>query len=353
MRKDTQTGEYNSQGAWRAKAELARQGKGWPIRRLSNRMKPMGSPAPSRVFQGLGVSAGIGTGVILLLHEAGALIDRRRSAADAKAEILRYRAARENVRERFRQAASHLLRDFKDTRANILDAHALILQDLVINQETELLIESGKTAEVAVEAVFQGISNRGKSIKSGYLRDSFAVSLEVGEQLVMELLGSHRLDAARGKGDVIIAARELSAFSLVNHPENIKGFALESGGATGHAAILARAYKVPMVVGIRDIHKTAEDGAAALIDGGTGELFLRPPADILEKRRGPAVAPAPSTAPKTQSDLAPARTKDGRRILLLANIESVQGISACKRYGADGVGLLRSEFLFLHRQRYL
>ena len=306
------------------------------------------NPPKTKVFKGVGVSPGFGLGRLFLLPDTSALAGRAPRTSDAAGEILRYRTAREEVWERFRQAAEHLVRELGGKEGGSLDVYALILKDQGINQEIELLIESGLTAAVAVETVFQKLAARQKSVKNDYLRERATVWRDVSKQLVTELLGLHSLDAARGKDPVIVAARELTPFALVNPPENIKGFARELGGPTDHASILARAYKIPMVLGLSGLTRAAKAGDPAMIDGSSGELTLHPDAGLVEARRpkGPAVG---LVIPGGGPDARPAETQDGRRIALLANLETSHGLAALSRYGPEGVGLFRSEFLFLRR----
>jgi len=298
-----------------------------------------------KFIKGIGVSEGIGIGKILILPDASALAGRQPRAADAQTEILRYRTARENVGERFRQAASRLVQELGSKDGGTLDVYGLILKDPGINQEIELLIGSGESAPLAVELVFQRLADSQKNVKNEYLRERFTVWRDVGKQLAMELLGFHSLDVARGGGPVIVAAREITAFALVNPPEQIKGFVREVGGSTDHASILARAYKIPMIIGKAGLLAGLEAGAPAIVDGGSGELFLHPAPGLLAKY---GKTPSPGKAVSgDEPDAVPARTKDGRRVALLANLETSHGLAALSRCGAEGVGLLRSEFLFM------
>jgi len=307
----------------------------------------MAGAVSSSILKGIGVSEGIGMGSILLLPNTAELTRRHPPAADARAETLRYRTARESVWARFQKAAAHLVRELGRKEGGTLDIFGLILKDHGVNQEIELLIGSGKSAPVAVEQVFQRLANSQKNVKNDYLRERFTVWSDACKQLVMELLGYHSLDAAQGRGPVIVAAREITAFALVNPPKEIKGFVREVGGSTDHASILARAFNIPMIIGKAGFLVELEAGAPAIVDGGTGELFLHPTPQLLEKYG--KLSRAAGARLGGEPDALPARTKDGRRIALLANLETSHGLEALRRHGAEGVGLLRSEFLFMRR----
>jgi len=309
----------------------------------------MDDNAGCKVLKGVGVSKGIGIGRIFILQDSGSLAGRKAAPDKPEAELLRYRAARDRVWLRFRQDAAHIFKELGPGNGNILDVHALILKDQVLNQEIELLIQDGKKAEVAVETVFHEISDRQKLVKNEYLKERFTVARDIGRQLVIELLGAHRLEAVKDKGDVIVVARELTPFALAEHPANIKGFAVQTGGPTGHAAILARAYNIPMVLGIQDVEKAVIDGAPAVLNGATGELVLYPSPEVLEDSLRLRAAEL-AAADKARTENASPETKDGRRVNLLMNIETTYNLNISNPHGADGVGLFRSEFLFMHRE---
>ncbi|HNW44434.1 MAG TPA: phosphoenolpyruvate--protein phosphotransferase [Elusimicrobiales bacterium] len=302
--------------------------------------------AAGKVLKGAPASKGIGIGRLFLLNDYAAQPGVKGAPGKPEEELRRYRAAREQVRVRFTLAATHILKELGPGNGNILDVHPLILKDPVLNQEIELRIQAGEKAEVAVETVFKAISDRQKQAKNEYLRERFTVSRDIGRQLVIELLGAHRLEAVRGKGDVIVAAKELTPFALAEHPENIKGFAVETGGLTGHAAILARAYNIPMVLGIPVAGFAAQENVPAIINGGTGELILNPSPAVLENNLRCRDREAAAAA-KASAETAAAQTTDGRRVNLLMNLETTQSLA--NTYGADGVGLFRSEFLFMHK----
>jgi len=309
----------------------------------------MENPAGFKILKGVGASKGIGVGRIFILQDFGSLAGRASAPCKPEAEILRYRSAKEKAWLRFSRAAAHIFKKLGPGKGNILDIHALILKDPVLNQEIELLINYGKKAEVAVETVFHKISERQKRAESEYLKERFTVARDIGRQLVMELSGAYRLESVKDKGNVIVVARELTPFELAEHSANIKGFVVETGGPTGHAAILARAYNIPMVLGIPGIDKAVKNGAPAVINGDIGELVVNPPPEVLTaslKRRDPE----PVAAAKAGTRNASPETKDARRINLLMNIETAQNLNIPNALGADGVGLFRSEFLFMNRE---
>ena len=302
-----------------------------------------------KVFRGIGASKGIASGRIFVLQDTASLINAKGTQNKPETEILRYRSAKERVWVRFRRDAAHILKELGPGKGNILDVHALILRDEVLNQEIELLIHNGKMAEAAVETVFHKISERQKQAKNEYLKERFTVSRDIGRQLVMELLGANRLEAAKDKGDVIVVARELTPFALAESPANIKGFVVETGGPTGHAAILARAYNIPMVLAIPGISKEVQNGAPAVLNGATGEFSVNPPPEVLAGSLRLRDLESAAAAEAGASVAVP-ETKDGHRVGLLLNIETTHNLNISDTRDADGVGLFRSEFLFIHKE---
>lgn len=303
----------------------------------------------STVLKGLGASDGVGIGKILILSEPRLVAASHAPVSDPQGELLRYRAARDSVRDRIRQAASHIAKELGSGGANILEVHVMLLDDPTLSQEVEERIQTGKRAELAVESVFQSVVDRLKGADNEYLRDRHSDFGHIKLQLILELSGANRLEKLNGNADVIIAARELTPFALVNLPENIKGVALEIGGATSHAAILARALRLPMVLAIADIVSKVEEGAPAMINGGTGQLILHPTPDHLEEQNALLIRALAAKASDLEAASLSAQTRDGRRVHVLANIATLQDLHTFGGCGADGVGLFRTEFLFLHR----
>ena len=309
----------------------------------------MENPAVFKILKGVGASKGVGVGRIFILQDFGFLAGRASAPCKPATEILRYRTAKDKVWTRFSRVAANILEKLGPGKGNILDVHALILKDPVLNQEIELLLQAGKKAEAAVETVFSKISERQKRAESEYLKERFTVARDIGRQLVMELLGAHRLESVKDKGNVIVVARELTPFELAERPANIKGFAVETGGQTGHAAILARAYRIPLVLGISCTDKAVRNGTPAVINGATGELMLNPSPEVLTASLRYR-APGSVAAPKAGTRSASPETMDARRINLLMNIETAHNLTIPDTSGADGVGLFRSEFLFMNRE---
>lgn len=305
---------------------------------------------PSKVLKGLGVSEGIGIGLILQLAEPQMRTAGPEQASDVQGELLRYRVARDSVRDRIRQAAVQVSKEPGAGDINILDVHVMLLDDPALCQEVESQIQAGRSAERAVESVFQTMAARLKAAKNEYLRDRHLEFGHIRLELVLELSGARRLDTVASRGDVILVARELTPCALVNLPENVKGVALEMGGASSHVAILARAYKLPLVLGVKDILKKTEEGAPSMINGGTGQLVLHPSVGRLEDERTLLRGVMAVQAKDMESAGLPAETRDGRRIPVFANVGGLPELHAFGGSGADGIGLLRTEFLFLHRQ---
>ncbi len=309
----------------------------------------MSNTSVGKVLKGIGASKGIGIGRIFILQDFDSLINRKAVPDKPESELLRYRAAKDRVLFHFGLVAALIFKELGPGKGNILDVHALILQDRGLNQEIELLIHNGKKAEVAVETIFNEISERQKLAKNEYLKERFTVARDIGRQLVIELLGAHRLEVVKGKGDVIVVARALTPFALAEYPVNIKGFAVETGGLTGHAAILARAYNIPMVLGIPNIETAMENGNQAVLNGATGELIVNPPSELLTYSIGLRDMELAVKAKVRPENTSP-ETKDGHRVALLMNIETTRSLNTADTYGADGVGLFRSEFLFMHKE---
>lgn len=229
------------------------------------------------------------------------------------------------------------------SEAGILDAQALMLDDPALLDGALALIARGVAADVAVEQALE----------------PFAVMLQASPDPVFQARAADVHDvvaqvrrALRGVTDAppppprpsILVARDLAPSQTAGLDRDlVVGFATEQGSATAHTAILARALGLPAVVGIAGVVDAVEEGQPALLDGDQGTLLLDPPAKLRAQVTAAHTGPA--------FDPAPAVTRDGRRIEVGCNAASLDDAERAAAAGADGIGLLRSEFLFVRRDR--
>jgi phosphotransferase system enzyme I (PtsI) len=308
-----------------------------------------------RRWQGVAVSDGAVTGRVLRVHSGGRHSIYRVSieATEVEREVRRYRAAVRLARRQLLALKKRAARTLGDEHAYIFDAHLLMLEDRKLNEDVEAVIRSeGVNSEWAVKVVTDRLLAVYEEIKDDYLRERSSDIEDVTRRLLVALTG----ESMRGRRlteDAVIVAEELMPSTLAELDfTHIKAVATDVGGWTSHTAIIARGLGIPAVVGLRDIYRTARTGDTVVIDAGPGEVVLHPTPATLERfgvQRRAAKESATRSASSIEDLRSPLRTRDGVGVTLRANVELPVEYEWVNRYGAQGIGLFRSEFLLSHR----
>jgi len=308
--------------------------------------------SPPQVFRGVGVSPGIAIGKVLVLEvRRPRAVKESLEPAAVPEEAARLRRALESSRAQILEIQQRIASELGEQYGRIFDAHLLILEDRRLLEETVRMVERERVnAEYAVQQVLEPVRQAFSRIEDGYLRERRSDVDDVGDRLLRNLLG-HRpalqLDQAR---DVILFAHDLSPSETAQlHPGSILGVATETGGRTSHSAIMARSLEIPAVVGIEQICGQVANQETVILDGGEGLVIVAPDREILGhyQARKQHFEYVGRTLHKLGA--LPAETQDGYRIRVSANIEFPGEMAQAKAHGAEGVGLYRSEFLYVNR----
>lgn len=235
----------------------------------------------------------------------------------------------------------------------IIDSHLLILKDSMIYQATLDLIRSDKiNAEWALKRVTEKAREKFNLIQDEYIRNRISDVEDVTERILRRLTGSESEDIAQLNERVIIVARDLSPTDTTRMPlERVMGFITDMGGKTSHTTIIAQAYTIPAVVGLEDCTKKIHTGDLLIVDGGSGHVIINPDEKTLEFYYGRQKSYEDFQAEVVRHAHKEARTKDGHRIKVKSNIEMFEEVAGVIDYGGDGIGLYRTEFLYLARKR--
>lgn len=295
---------------------------------------------------GLAASPGFGHGVAHLVGTFLNTIDVNQRTTNPVAEIRRLEDGLSHARAELDALRARMATLMAESELKIFDAHRLILEDEEFIARIRLAIESGYTAESALFRVIDELGASMLAMADGYLRERAADFRDVGHRLLRHLRREDsRAPFAR---PTILVAEELtlSHLTLLSH-QNLIGIALQSGGATSHAAILARSFEIPTVVGIEHLMEAVSEGDDLVLDGNTGALYIKPAGDIQREydrlaRQYADFRQALNTKPNE-----PTVTPDGHQVHLQANIALQNDVQMALRYGAEGIGLFRSEFSFL------
>lgn len=304
-------------------------------------------------LRGVPASPGIAVGRVLRLDERG----RHQfyyigvSAAQARMEVRRLREALQEARAQLQEIKVRLAEELGYEHSFILDAHLLMLEDSRLIEELEHDIRTRRVnAEWAVRAVADRAINAYKQVNDLYLRERTSDLEDVATRLLTILSGHDKFDLSKLDQDVIIVAKNIWPSTVAELDfKHVLGFATNTGGLTSHSAIIARSLGIPAVVGLHDVTSLARTGNSIVIDGSAGCIILRPTKPVLAvyraKRKREASHAARPSLDRTQL----AETTDGVRMTLRANVERATEIESLALFGAEGVGLYRSEFLFLNR----
>jgi phosphoenolpyruvate-protein phosphotransferase (PTS system enzyme I) len=303
-------------------------------------------------FSGIGIADGIARGPVVVHWEDDEEVPVREvSDDDLPGEIARFESALIATRAELLEIQKKIGESLGSKDASLFDAHLLVVEDRTLIDE--VLRELGKR-HLNVEFLFHEVAGRYvetlENIDDPYLRERVVDIQDVSRRVLRNLLGKGPRELATSERPHILAARNLApSDTAVLDRSKVLGFITEAGSKTSHAAIMARSFGIPAVAGLHDAFATLETGDDVLIDGSAGLLVLRPSPETLaefgriEERRG-----------KVEEQLVQIRdtvsdTSDGCHITLSANIEFPDEMDEVNQVGAEGVGLFRTEFLYLNR----
>ena len=304
------------------------------------------------IIKGIGVSAGIAIGKIFVLKEDEfKLIERNIAEKDIENEFARIREAVKKTKLELQDNQEDLNKMLGENYAKIANAHMLILEDPIINKEIKNIIASGKNAEYAVYMTVQKISKTFDAIQDEYFRERKNDLIDVAKKIMRHLLEKEKVTLENLDSSSIVVAKNLSPSDTVSMKESmIKGFATDIGGRTSHTALVAQSLEIPAVVGLKNVTEQAKTGMTIIIDGNNGIVVLNPTEETLENyKREYEIQVAYQKDLEKFKDLA-ATTLDGEEIVLEANIENPDEVKSVLKHGANGIGLYRSEYMFMTRK---
>ena len=309
-----------------------------------------------RVFQGIGVSPGVARGKILVYMLAEeAIPEYDISAEQVPQEVARFEQALFKTREQLHELQQRIATGIgSGAPSSILDVHMSITEDpALIDPVTSGLYEKKKNVEHIFHNVAQKYVKTLADLPDEFLRERAIDVQDVTRRIMRNLLGREH----RGLGNVppgtIVVAHDLSPSDTSSlDRRNVVGFATDVGSHTSHTAIVARSMNLPAVVGLHDVSQHVRNGQSSILDGYSGTLVVEPSEQTLYvygqievKRR------TLEDRLKELKDL-PAQTLDGHHVTLSGNIELPEDVPALLAVGAEGVGLFRTEFLYLNRRDF-
>jgi len=306
-----------------------------------------------QALSGTGVSDGIAIGRAIVRARRDVEVFRIPIPAEAtEAELDRLREAREATLKDIEKNRAGAGRLFGEELSTIFEAHALLLKDSTFLGSIEKKIASDHVnAEWAVHEVSLDLAKRFAAISDDYLGERGQDLEDVSRELLRKLQGISYHEVAEVEGDVILVADDIVPSEAIRLGRgNVVGFVIEAGSRTSHTSIIARSLGVPAVVGVAGATALVDDEDPIVVDGKNGDVVLHPTDEALERFR--AVRDGlrkvrEQSAARELPQLEPARTLDGELVELTANIDLAEELDVYARCGARGIGLYRSEFLYM------
>jgi len=301
-------------------------------------------------LQGIPVSPGVAIGEALVMDSEGFRIPRRfvdRDAVDAEIDRLdeAIAASSEEISRNRDQVLDKLGKEY----SAIFDAHLQMLLDRKLHSELiEMIRDRHYSPEYAVSRVLRRYAKVFESLENSHLAERASDVIDIQRRLLRHLLGRRREEIAHLTSPVLVLAYNLTPSETANlDPHFVRGFVTEIGGAGSHTAIVAGALEIPAVVGTGPFLRDVSGGDLVILDGDRGEVILHPDEATINRYRHAAEANRTLARQLTHLRDLPAETADGVRIELHGNIEFPQEAQHCLDRGADGIGLYRTEFLYL------
>ncbi|MBI4563376.1 MAG: phosphoenolpyruvate--protein phosphotransferase [Planctomycetes bacterium] len=301
------------------------------------------------IRKGIGVSPGFAIGEVHVLTDEEFVISRK-SVTDAEvaAEIARLERASRNAVAELSSQLQKMSRRVGQSVVRILQAHIELLSD-IRGKIAEEIRRNRYSAEYATSRTLKGEMKKLDSAPREWVQPILQDLAQIGKALLRALLGNRHEDAGRLSRKVVIVAHDLSpAQTLALDRDKVLGIVTEVGGATSHTAIVAASLGIPATVGIEGITRDMTSGDRVILDGGAGTIIIDPDEPTL-KRYQAMERNFQVMEQKLSRELRelPAVTRDGTEIELFANIETPEEIPAALAHGAEGIGLYRTEFLYL------
>ncbi|UPT57146.1 phosphoenolpyruvate-protein phosphotransferase PtsI [Dickeya zeae] len=304
------------------------------------------------MISGILVSPGIAFGKALLLKDDEIVINRKKISADqVEQEIelfLTGRAKASQQLEAIKQKAAETLGPEKEA---IFEGHIMLLEDEEFEQEIISLIkDEHASADAAAFSVIETQAKALEELDDEYLKERAADMRDIGKRLLKNILGMQIVDLGDIQDEVILIAKDLTPSETAQLNLNkVLGFITDIGGRTSHTSIMARSLELPAIVGTTDATQKIKNGDFVILDGVNNKIYLNPDQATIEQLK--AVQEQYNTEKYELAKLKdlPAITLDGHEVEVCANIGTVRDIAGAERNGAEGVGLYRTEFLFMDR----
>jgi len=306
------------------------------------------------VVQGISASQGIAYGQVFLYEKSDVEVPFYQVDPDKRvAEVARLEQALLTTRQQIAKIQDEVEKNLGVDEARIFDAHLMVLEDQALIGETIREFEkTGRNIETCFNQVASRYIKAFDEIDDEYLRERAGDLRDVAQRVLQNLLGQAINNLSRLADKRIVVANDISPSDSASIDRSqALGIVTDTGSKTSHAVIVARSMKIPAVVGVRDLTKKARNGDWAILDGYDGIVVLNPSEQTLFRYGKIQLRKKSFEQRLMEASRQPAVTLDGEHITLMANIEKVVETAQAKEYAAEGVGLFRTEYLYLNSAR--
>lgn len=302
------------------------------------------------MFQGTNASSGIGIGKAVIVEEVN-LVIKRETVADAAAEVARFKGALDRTMKETEEMAADLATRVGEKEAEIMNGHLMLLMDPMLTGEVENLISGEQICgEYAIEQVFNMYANVFASMDDELMQQRATDMRDLKTRLQKVMMGVASVNIATLPAGTILVAKDLTPSMTAGiNPQNVMGIVTELGGKTSHSAILARALEIPAVVAVTGFMEHVKNGDDVVLDGSTGVVYVNPDPALAAEYQGKREAFLKEKKELEQYIGKPTITRDGVSVELVANIGKPEDVDKVLQYDGEGVGLFRTEFLFMDR----
>lgn len=305
---------------------------------------------PTKAIRGIGASAGIAIGPVFRYEIEKVVVDRRQ-ADDVDVEIAHLEAALLQARQEVQALIAQAQKEVGAGEASIFEAHEMFLDDPELLQLVKTGIETEHhTAEYAWYEGIEHYAAQLRAIGDEYLSARAADVEDVGQRVLRILHGTKGQTTELAEPSVIVATDLTPSDTVTLDKRKVVAFCMAKGGSTSHAVILSRALGIPAIVGLGEELNQLHNGIQVIVDGTAGEVLIEPDTATIAKYSRQAQLLSQVREDAFKSTHQPANTLDGMRVEVVANIGNLENAAEALEYGAEGVGLLRTEFLFLDRE---
>ena len=306
------------------------------------------------MISGIPASPGIVFGKALVLKEEKIVLDTEKIKDDQiDAEVARFYAGREAAVEQLTAIKDRAFQSLGEEKAAIFEGHLMILEDEELEQEIIEYLRSHKVnAGVAASRIIDQQVEMLSEIDDEYLKERAGDIRDIGNRLIKNILGMKVVDLGEIDEEAILVAYDLTPSETAQlNLDKVLGFITDIGGRTSHTSIMARSLELPAIVGTNDVTEKVKNGDYLILDAINNAVYVNPSREDIERLKKLEAQLAEEKAELAKLKDLPALTLDGHRVDVVANIGTIRDCEGADRNGTEGVGLYRTEFLFMDRDQ--